>query len=1460
MNVKFYLATLITLLILGTNTSKAQFINYEDDNGWNLGMNMGATWQEAENNLVSKGGFAGGFTFGKSIYEKEGALLALDWRFRYLAGKAYGWETTRTYGQEFQHHAGGFGFRNYKFSLNEFTLEGVLTLNRLRERTGILLYGFGGVGFTAYGVKSNNGSFVFNHDYTLIDTTGTPDQIQDALHDLEWRQNLDREYEEIAQYNSGPEFKFMPSLGVGIGYQFTEHFSLGLEHKITYALNDFIDGTLDGNNDRYHYTAAYMRFNLYGGGGRTTYTVPSGGGGGGGGYIPPPTNTTPPVSTSVACDKPLVSFTAPDRNNAQVNQAGYNVTANIYYLTNRNQITFKHNGYEVTNFNFDPNSNKFSASVILNEGSNKFEIIAKNDCDTDKDSKTIIYKKPVVVGPKPIINYSNPPSTPHNSSSQNFNIQAEILNIISANQISFTVNGQQSTNFTFNANTHQFQSPIVLNTGANNVNITATNSEGMDSESVIINYKPVTGPPPVVNITNPSGNPHYATVKPININATIENVTSASQIQVLYNGANFPTFTFDKNTGKLHFSNLLNVGDNTVSITATNAYGSDNDAVKINYKPSEVVTKPPVVDFIDPSAKISTSSTQNRHIKVKLLNVDSKQNVFITFNGMNQTNFSFNTVTKIAEFDVNLLVGSNKLYAKGTNIAGSDDDKITINYEERPCPKPEIAITQPMKNPYTTSNSKGVIKAKIQNAKSVKFMVNGQPSPGFTFNAASGDFTSLLNLRTGTYSYRIIAINPCGESVKDLTITYKADDPCDAPVLRITRPQGNTYSQTTPQAKISVNAANISKKDEIKVTQNGRAIPFEFNTNTRTVSISSKAAIGDNKFRITGTNPCGTDTQEVTIIREDPCDPPVVSRVRPESGTVKTQQDWTSCMFKVENVTSKNEIKVLVNGVANDFTYDTNSKLVKFKAPISAPTTTVVVTATLPCGSDSKEVVYTKETAPCDEPVIQIKAPKTNPMTTAADKINFAVVVQNITGQNDVTVTANGASINTTYIASSNMLKFAVPVNKDVVKVNITAKNNCGTVTETQVINQEQKPAPEVDISAPAKSPYNTSESKYNVKGKVLNVSGKSEITVLVNGAATSNYSYSTANYSISVPVTLNTGDNKITITGTNAQGSDTETVIINRSCNEPSISFTNISNSTTASAPHEVKVRNWTVKGKVTNPNDVTLTMSIEGVNFTNFLFNQSTGIFSANLTFNAVDHRINLTVKANSPCGNDSKIGRMIFKGISSPTGGQSSGTSTEGTNLGGGNSGGDTGSGGHSQSGVNMQAYDIHIKKADMYFNAKQYTTAKTYYKKAQNVNPSAAYPKEQIAKIDLIIKNSKTNPTKPSGSSSKPSGSSTKPAVTKPSSTKPSSSGSSRPSSSSSSGSSKSSTSTKPSSGSSRSSETVKPAASSGSSKSSSGSSKTTSGSSKTSTSGSSKTTTTKPSSGTTKGGVSSRNGG
>ena len=157
------------------------------------------------------------------------------------------------------------------------------------------------------------------------------------------------------------------------------------------------------------------------------------------------------------------------------------------------------------------------------------------------------------------------------------------MNVLAASQIAVTYNGA-ITPFTYNAATKQLSLSTGLIAGANVVTISANNTSGSDSKSTTIVYTaPVVVPAPVITFTTPTAPGAGSTTAVYNVEATVLNVLSSSSITVKVNGVNLTGFTYSASTKQVKFNANLNIGSNTVAISATNVSGSDNKSVFIKY-------------------------------------------------------------------------------------------------------------------------------------------------------------------------------------------------------------------------------------------------------------------------------------------------------------------------------------------------------------------------------------------------------------------------------------------------------------------------------------------------------------------------------------------------------------------------------------------------------------------------------------------------------------------------------------------------------------------------------------------------------------------------------------------------------------------------------------------------------------------------------------------------------------
>lgn len=172
-------------------------------------------------------------------------------------------------------------FYNYKTSVTELSLQGVVTLNNIRfhrAKTGFNVYAFGGLGGMIYNTKINalNGSTPYNFSSALAiaPTYENRKDIRDELKDI-----LDDSYETDGERDQAqPELfdkPFRPVFVIGAGVQFklSNKMNLAIEDKFSAPKTDLLDGQQwqEGNPaapaqtrdfDSYNFFSVGLNFNL----------------------------------------------------------------------------------------------------------------------------------------------------------------------------------------------------------------------------------------------------------------------------------------------------------------------------------------------------------------------------------------------------------------------------------------------------------------------------------------------------------------------------------------------------------------------------------------------------------------------------------------------------------------------------------------------------------------------------------------------------------------------------------------------------------------------------------------------------------------------------------------------------------------------------------------------------------------------------------------------------------------------------------------------------------------------------------------------------------------------------------------------------------------------------------------------------------------------------------------------
>ncbi len=867
------ITSLVVGLFLSLSVYAQQKLDYDTDSRWFWGLNVGSTWSKAD--VAKKNDWGFGLTIGKAFNYNYGRKLSFDIRGRYLTGEWYGqnYDTTDISGIYPYNLPGtdysstlGYSVLNHKTRVHELSLELVIHANNLRARTGWDPYVFGGIGYSWYKATGNllgSDDNIIQYDQLVAANDISKESITDVFGVLP-------DYETNLINDPAHEFarNWMPSLGVGLGYQFGKRFSMGIEHKTTFTRADNFDGyilpTGKYANDWYHYTSLYMTFQLR--------AQP----------IAEPERQPIVVDQTTPTVKypPIVDYRNP-MNDVTVNSPNYNLVVSVANVLEQQQVQLTQNGRPIY-FNWNRNSGTASANVTLQLGANVFTTVGTNQVGTDQETITIIYERlpepptpPVVVKVPPIVSITNPAVNPKEVTSATYAFESTVLNVTQQNQITVQLNGQNIP-FVFNPTTHQVTGNLSLIQGANTLQVAATNADGSDSKQTVLIYRPVVVKvPPVVTITNPAVNPKDVTSATYAFESTVLNVTQQNQITVQLNGQNIP-FVFNPTTHQVTGNLSLIQGANTLQVAATNADGSDSKQTMLIYRPV-VVKVPPVVTISNPSVNPKEVTSATYAFESTVLNVTQKNQITVQLNGQN-TPFGFNPATHQVTGNLALIQGANTLQVAATNADGSDSKQTVLIYKPAPvveCIKPSITFMQPtaLLSGGTVYQSTITMTAQVTEVVSVTAIscrLNGVLQAVGTY--AAGTYSKPLDLVSGQNVIELSATNNCGTTTTSKTIVYRLPQ-VEKPVITLKSPTTCPALLARGPQVITGTVSGVANASQVTISYNNSPVVFTSTIANNTLTFSCTVTVLANTLNfplvITATNQAGVTVKECLISIKD---------------------------------------------------------------------------------------------------------------------------------------------------------------------------------------------------------------------------------------------------------------------------------------------------------------------------------------------------------------------------------------------------------------------------------------------------------------------------------------------------------------------------------------------------------------------------------------------------------------
>ena len=709
---------LLFLFLFVSNNSTAQKASYTTPGGWTLGLGAGYAFQKSD--LFNSRGLGFDFVVGSQLYRKENAFLSVDWKFRFLAGE----------NKAYDHRINPDNtYSNIRYSFFNYDLELGLTLNRLRERTGIILTGFAGIGIT--------------HGRTFID-------LYDAGNNLYDYGGIDPMRDKTSVYNdlvalSDGDFEthlvnkvaLLPTAGLYLGYQLSRSFAIGVEFKTNICLTeensvvgiDIDNGVISGSGiDRNNYVSLGLRWSLRGGrshrGSTNNYSA---------GVTSTYAGTTQTGNqiVTVSSPHPVVNITQPSAESIHTGSSIQTVKASIQNVSGPDNISFIQNGFPNNSFTYNANTQTFIGNVTLRQGENSIRIKATNQISTAEDLVIITLDNPMaIVSPAAMVELTPPagnqeeidlpmvrfiqPATPLEVTNNIFRLSAETQNVHRRNDVTLRVNGADIHNFAF-GNKGIVSVSLFLAEGVNTMEITARNEAGSASESTFITYyKPVyVGPvyqqpvyqepvaqqpvyrPPVTQqpvtqqpVATPCRMPVLRSIEPIQdqsstdqqsytIRAEVRNA-HGNQLRLTSNGK---PITFNLNNSLLSSSVPLVSGLNTIILSASNECGEDKISARINYVPPVVIAP-----CASPQVKFTLQHVQRNdathELRGSVSNVNNKAEISLTLDGKAFNGFQFSPATGDLNAIFKLTPGSHTVSVKVSNACGTDAKSESVSLEE----------------------------------------------------------------------------------------------------------------------------------------------------------------------------------------------------------------------------------------------------------------------------------------------------------------------------------------------------------------------------------------------------------------------------------------------------------------------------------------------------------------------------------------------------------------------------------------------------------------------------------------------------------------------------------------------------------------------------------------------------------------------------------------------------------
>jgi hypothetical protein len=901
------------------------------------------------------------------------------------------------------------------------------------------------------------------------------------------------------------------------------------------------------------------------------------------------------------CQAPQLSWWQPNAPGTTTNQGAFTLSAQLNGSTQNGQLLVLHNNIPINNAQLI--GNKISANITLTPGLNNFQIRYTNPCGNNQINSSINFQNctpPSIAITSPVMN-----SILNNAA---LRLRATVSNVSNRNNIKVIFNGIEQSSFTYTASNNTVELNTQLLPGVNTLTITATNDCGADVETFTYTLDDCLAPS--VNMignwnNNTSNSPLVVTSNNFPLTATIQNMPNQNGLSLTNNGSpiafSYSNGNFNSVNGNLNSTVSLQPGLNQIIVSAVRSCGQASKTIFVRYDNCSA----PTVTLLQPSASGTTTNIETLNLVANVSNMNSSQAIQVKLNGVN---VPFTFANNHINSSLNLIQGVNQISIQVTNSCGTDNENFQINFTQ--CQAPQITTTAAIPNGATTSNNSFVYSAIVSNtfANQLQLNFNGQAQ---NYSFSNNTLSATINLQPGANLINLVATNNCGSDIENWSIVY---EPCTAPQISIISPS-STLQSADQAINLSAQVSQITNANQLSLLQNGAPISFGFQNGS--VSASVQLSNGNNLLTLSATNHCGSDLQTWNISYV-PCVIPQIAIANAAALNGSTVSNAAFALSAQIGALSSDQIMLSLNGQSGQ-PFNLQNQNLSASLNLQPGTNTIVIQGKNNC--DRTSLTLQINYVPCVAPQIQF-GQATSSITNPA--FQFSATVSGISNAQNVNLMLNNTVVPFSF--QNGTITASLQLNDGVNIVTLAAQNNCG-VTSENVNYTYTAPCvqPSVTITNPSAGLFGVSNPNVIVTATIEHVTQLASIQVLNNGIA--QFGSTLFGNQLSIPLSLQSGINNISVTATNACGTDTELREIRyEPCSIPQIVYNMDPNG------HTINQSIFTYNAQIVNYTaNMTVTLSMNGVVLTGY--SNTDGLILAELSlFVGLN---NLTITVTNDCG---------------------------------------------------------------------------------------------------------------------------------------------------------------------------------------------------------------------------------